>query len=89
MAKWFYDRDGFTAEWIDRGKHLPALIRVTGDRLPSPMEFNSNGEDAITQFNAAIDTAIRAAVPRCECGGPCHKCLGKCACLTHCHKGVR
>jgi hypothetical protein len=49
--------DGYRAEWVDR---KPPFIRVTGPGLTAPMEFVSNGEDALDQFHNAIDRARKA-----------------------------
>lgn len=62
-------KDGFKAEWIEAGVretevmcregtvNMPPVIRVTGPGLVAPMEFISNGEDAIGQLGQGIEIA--------------------------------
>lgn len=63
MAKWQVQRDGYTAEFVQGTHSRPhkPIIRVTGQGLKAPMEWLSNGEDAIDQMNQAIDIAKKGS----------------------------
>lgn len=59
MGNWHIERDGFKAEWVERDGGRVPIVRCTGPGLTQPMEWPTNGDDAITQLNVAIDTAKR------------------------------
>jgi hypothetical protein len=80
--------------WIAGGRNQPppklppvlventSIVRGEDGLYPHQRAFI---EDIQERGTGALFVPMGRRVPRCQCGGPCHKCLGKCACATCSH----